>query len=65
MLMWCDICKQALKTSHWGWCVLLQERSSLLDWASYAQWVPGSDVAVAQGAGGSLCVWYAVNMPDR
>ncbi|CCW70318.1 unnamed protein product [Phytomonas sp. Hart1] len=39
-------------------------RVTLLAGCGYAQWVPGSDVVVAQARGG-LCVWYAVEAPER
>ncbi|WIA40104.1 hypothetical protein OEZ86_013511 [Tetradesmus obliquus] len=41
-----------------------QTRSSLLDFCQYVQWVPGSDVVVAQSRS-NLCVWYSVKNPDR
>lgn len=41
-----------------------QERTSLLSYCSYVQWVPGSDVVVAQSRG-NLCVWYSINAPDQ
>ena len=37
---------------------------TLLTYCSYVQWVPGSDVVVAQNRG-SLCVWYNINSPDK
>jgi len=41
-----------------------QQRTTLLDYCSYVQWVPGSDVVVAQNRS-SLCVWYSIDVPDR
>ena len=41
-----------------------QERSTLLNYCSYVQWVPDSDVVVAQNRG-SLCVWYHIDRPER
>lgn len=41
-----------------------QVRSQLLNFCTYVQWVPGSDVVVAQNRG-SLCVWYNINAPDQ
>jgi intraflagellar transport protein 172 len=41
-----------------------QTRSCLLDFCAYVQWVPGSDVIVAQGIG-TLYVWYSLKHPDR
>uniref|UniRef100_A0A8C4WQ59 Intraflagellar transport protein 172 homolog n=1 Tax=Eptatretus burgeri TaxID=7764 RepID=A0A8C4WQ59_EPTBU len=37
--------------------------SSLLSYCTYVQWVPGSDVIVAQNHG-NLCIWYNINMPE-
>jgi len=44
--------------------LLTQTRVQLLNFCTYVQWVPGSDVIVAQNRG-SLCVWYNVNAPDQ
>lgn len=41
-----------------------QERVTLLNYAGYVQWVPQSDVVVAQSRE-NLCVWYSINTPDR
>ena len=41
-----------------------QTRHALLTYCSYAQWVPNSDVVVAQNRG-NLCVWYSLESPDR
>jgi len=41
-----------------------QTRSQLLNFCTYVQWVPLSDVIVAQNRG-SLCVWYNVSAPDQ
>ena len=41
-----------------------QERATLLPYCSYVQWVPGSDVVVAQSRN-TLCVWYSINAPDQ
>ena len=41
-----------------------QERVTLLNYCSYVQWVPNSDVVVAQNRS-NLCVWYSINDPDR
>jgi len=41
-----------------------QERTTLLPYCSYVQWVPGSDVVVAQSRS-NLCVWYSINAPDQ
>ena len=37
---------------------------TLSPYASYAQWVPNSDVVVAQNRQ-NLCVWYSLESPDR
>ncbi|XP_069461553.1 intraflagellar transport protein 172 homolog isoform X2 [Ambystoma mexicanum] len=39
-------------------------RSTILNYCSYVQWVPGSDVVVAQNRN-SLCVWYNIDAPER
>ena len=45
--------------------VATQTRHTLLDLCSYAQWVPGSDVVVAQ-RGRQLCVWYNIaHAPEK
>eukprot|EP00049_Salpingoeca_infusionum_P011387 m.198132 g.198132 ORF g.198132 m.198132 type:complete len:1733 (+) comp14914_c0_seq4:203-5401(+) len=36
----------------------------LLSFCSYVQWVPGSDVVVAQNRK-NLCVWYSIDHPER
>jgi len=41
-----------------------QQRSSMLSCCQYVQWVPGSDVVVAQSRS-NLCVWYSISNPDR
>ncbi|XP_012943117.1 intraflagellar transport protein 172 homolog isoform X1 [Aplysia californica] len=41
-----------------------QQKSSILNYCSYVQWVPGSDVVVAQNRG-NLCVWYNIEAPER
>ncbi|CAL1585627.1 unnamed protein product [Knipowitschia caucasica] len=38
-------------------------RTTLLGFCSFVQWVPGSDVVVAQNRG-NLCVWYNIESPD-
>ncbi|CAJ0935257.1 unnamed protein product, partial [Mesorhabditis belari] len=40
------------------------KRTSLLNFCSYVQWVPASDVIVAQ-TGDSLYVWYNPDYPDQ
>lgn len=44
--------------------VASQEKIPLLMYCSYVQWVPDSDVVVAQNRG-DLCVWYSIDAPDR
>lgn len=41
-----------------------QKRTTLLNFCQYVQWVPGSDVVVAQSRG-NLCVWYSIRTPDQ
>lgn len=40
------------------------QRTTILNYCSYVQWVPGSDVVVAQNRG-NLCVWYNIDAPER
>ena len=44
--------------------VRTQARTTLLTYCTYVQWVPHSDVVVAQNRG-SLCVWYNIHTPDQ
>eukprot|EP00744_Colponema_vietnamica_P003231 GILI01004982.1.p1 GENE.GILI01004982.1~~GILI01004982.1.p1 ORF type:complete len:1648 (-),score=437.85 GILI01004982.1:177-5084(-) len=39
-------------------------KSTLLNFCTYVQWVPFSDVVVAQNRS-DLCVWYTIDNPDR
>lgn len=41
-----------------------QDKSTLLNFCSYVQWVPNSDVVVAQNRD-NLCVWYSIDAPER
>lgn len=41
-----------------------QTRNQLLNFCTYVQWVPGSDVVVAQSRS-NLCVWYNIHAPDQ
>lgn len=41
-----------------------QTRSQLLNFCTYVQWVPNSDVVVAQNRN-NLCVWYNINATDQ
>ena len=41
-----------------------QSKNTLLSYCSYAQWVPSSEVAVAQNRN-NLCVWYSIEHPDK
>ncbi|XP_056873005.1 intraflagellar transport protein 172 homolog [Takifugu flavidus] len=38
-------------------------KATLLSFCQYVQWVPGSDVVVAQNRG-NLCVWYSIDSPE-
>ncbi|GFY01521.1 intraflagellar transport protein 172 homolog [Trichonephila clavipes] len=40
------------------------DKKTMLNYCSFVQWVPGSDVVVAQSRG-SLCVWYNIEAPDK
>jgi intraflagellar transport protein 172 len=42
----------------------LQTRFTLLNFCTYVQWVPDSDVVVAQNRS-NLCVWYNIHAPDQ
>ncbi|CUG89196.1 WD40 repeat-containing protein, putative [Bodo saltans] len=44
--------------------LVTQNRATLLNYCSYVQWVPESDVVVAQNRV-DLCVWYSIDNPDR
>ena len=44
--------------------IATQTRSTLLSFSSYVQWVPNSDVVVAQNRG-NLCVWYHIEAPEK
>ena len=39
-------------------------RTTILNYCTYVQWVPLSDVVVAQNRG-NLCVWYNIDSPER
>ncbi|KAJ3074648.1 hypothetical protein HDU98_010644 [Podochytrium sp. JEL0797] len=41
-----------------------QTRTTLLHYCTYVQWVPNSDVVVAQSRN-NLCIWYAIDSPER
>eukprot|EP00048_Salpingoeca_helianthica_P023440 m.24360 g.24360 ORF g.24360 m.24360 type:complete len:1745 (-) comp8673_c1_seq1:35-5269(-) len=41
-----------------------QTRTPILTYCTYVQWVPSSDVVVAQNKG-TLCVWYNIDAPER
>lgn len=41
-----------------------QTRSTLLGYCNYVQWVPDSDVVVAQSRK-NLCVWYSIDHPEE
>ncbi len=41
-----------------------QTRATLLHYCGYVQWVPNSDVVVAQSRG-NLCIWYSIDSPER
>ena len=39
-------------------------KTSILNYCTFVQWVPGSDVVVAQSRD-SMCVWYNIDAPER
>lgn len=41
-----------------------QTKSSLLSYSTYVQWVPNSDVVIAQSHQ-NLCIWYNIDAPER
>lgn len=41
-----------------------QKKTTLLTFCSYVQWVPLSDVIVAQNKN-TMCIWYTLTNPDR
>ena len=41
-----------------------QTKNTLLNYCNYAQWVPNSEVVVAQNRN-NLCVWYSIENPDK
>ncbi|EGF80053.1 hypothetical protein BATDEDRAFT_11418, partial [Batrachochytrium dendrobatidis JAM81] len=41
-----------------------QVRTTLLSFCSYVQWVPDSEVVVAQSRA-NLCIWYSIDSPER
>ena len=41
-----------------------RQKTSVLNYCSYVQWVPGSDVVVAQNRG-NLCIWYNIEAPEK
>lgn len=44
--------------------VATENKVTLLEFCSYVQWVPDSDVVVAQNRN-DLCIWYSIEAPDR
>ncbi|XP_053566907.1 LOW QUALITY PROTEIN: intraflagellar transport protein 172 homolog [Bombina bombina] len=40
------------------------QKTTMLDYCAYVQWVPSSDVVVAQNRS-NLCVWYNIDCPER
>lgn len=41
-----------------------QKKTTLLNYCNYVNWVPFSDVVVAQNRA-NLCVWYSIDEPDK
>lgn len=44
--------------------LITQQRTTLLNYCTYVQWVPNSDVVVAQNRL-ELCIWYSIDRPDK
>lgn len=44
--------------------IIEQTKTTLLNYCSYVNWVPFSDVVVAQNRA-NLCVWYSIDEPDK
>ncbi|KAI8804484.1 hypothetical protein BJ742DRAFT_824622 [Cladochytrium replicatum] len=44
--------------------IATQTHTTLLNLCSYVQWVPNSDVVVAQNRS-NLCIWYTMDSPER
>lgn len=44
--------------------IVEQTKTTLLNYCSYVNWVPFSDVVVAQNRS-NLCVWYSIDEPDK
>ncbi|KAJ4427860.1 hypothetical protein ANN_23861 [Periplaneta americana] len=40
------------------------QKNSILNFCTFVQWVPGSDVVVAQSRN-NLCVWYNIDVPEQ
>ncbi|XP_071532014.1 intraflagellar transport protein 172 homolog [Panulirus ornatus] len=40
------------------------QKTTILNYSTFVQWVPGSDVVVAQSRE-QLCVWYNIDTPER
>ena len=40
------------------------QKTSVLNYCTFVQWVPGSDVVVAQSRD-NMCVWYNIEAPER
>ena len=39
-------------------------KTSILNYCTFVQWVPSSDVVVAQSRD-NMCVWYNIEVPER
>jgi len=44
--------------------IMTASKSTILNYCSYVQWVPDSDVVVAQNRN-NLCIWYNIDAPER
>ncbi|XP_074640366.1 intraflagellar transport protein 172 homolog [Tubulanus polymorphus] len=44
--------------------ITTEGKTTILNYCTYVQWIPGSDVVVAQNRD-NLCVWYNIDAPER
>ncbi|KAJ9575458.1 hypothetical protein L9F63_007663, partial [Diploptera punctata] len=44
--------------------IVKDQKSSILNFCTFVQWVPGSDVVVAQSRT-NLCIWYNIDVPEQ
>jgi hypothetical protein len=39
-------------------------KTTMLNYSTFVQWIPGSDVVIAQSRD-NMCVWYNIDAPER